>query len=139
MDDTDKHHLLFGPYTAPPLRKGERAHCLLRDALVVVTSWTDAPISWPRCRALGHRGGSGLLLDEELARAVRCESSLAILHHWGVTGGAVTRWRKALGVWQAGTEDTQRLYRASSEAGAGRWRGKKLPPEVIERRRGQRR
>src|SRR5262249_46477750 len=53
--------LLFGPYEPPPLAKGERTHCLYRDALVVVTSWSDGRISWPRCRALGHRGGSGLL------------------------------------------------------------------------------
>jgi hypothetical protein len=35
------------------------------------------------------RGGSGILLDDELARAVRCESALAIRYWWGVGGGRV--------------------------------------------------
>jgi hypothetical protein len=43
----DPVQLLFGPYTPPPLKKGERTHCLYRDALVVVTSWSDGRISWP--------------------------------------------------------------------------------------------
>jgi hypothetical protein len=49
--------LLFGPYHAPPLRRGDRATCLYRDADVVVTSWTGAPIPWPRCRRLDGHGG----------------------------------------------------------------------------------
>jgi hypothetical protein len=50
--------LLAGPYTPPPLRKGDRATCLYRDALVVVTSLTTAPIPWPRCQATGIHGGA---------------------------------------------------------------------------------
>ncbi len=79
--------LLHGPYQPPRLQVGKRALCHLRDALVVITSRTDAPISWPRCRALGHHGGSGLLLDGDLIRAVRCESAQAIKAWWGVTDG----------------------------------------------------
>jgi hypothetical protein len=41
--------LLAAPYTPPFLRRGDRATCLYRDADVTVTSWTLAPISWPRC------------------------------------------------------------------------------------------
>jgi hypothetical protein len=73
---------LFGPYEPPALRQGDRAHCLYRDADVVVTGWSDGRISWPRCRALGHRGGSGLLVEEELARAIMHESG-ALLYWWG--------------------------------------------------------
>jgi hypothetical protein len=52
--------LLFGPYLAPRLRVGDRATCLFRDCLVVVTGWTDAPTSWPRCRPPEVRwGGAG--------------------------------------------------------------------------------
>ena len=38
-----------------------------------------------------------MLVDEELARAVRHESATAISYWWGVGMGAVTAWRKALG------------------------------------------
>jgi hypothetical protein len=34
--------LLFGPYRPPALQVGDRATCLYKDCLVVVTSWTDA-------------------------------------------------------------------------------------------------
>ena len=90
MTDRECVKLLFGPYTAPPLRRGDRASCLYRDGLVVVISWTDAPIPWPRCRALdGPGGGSGLLVDEELARAVRRESAVSIMYsHVTVPGSS---------------------------------------------------
>src|SRR5262249_28077575 len=97
--------LLHGPYHAPALRRGDRATCLDLDAEVVITSWTAAPIPWPRCRLPENGGaGSGLLVDEELARAVRRESSLAIQHWWGVSPHTVWSWRRAFGVAQWGTE-----------------------------------
>jgi hypothetical protein len=40
----DKVRLLFGPYEPPPLRKGDRASCLYRDADVVDPGgpgWTE--------------------------------------------------------------------------------------------------
>jgi hypothetical protein len=86
MTDRDRVKLLFGPYQAPALRRGDRAFCLLRDCTVVVTSWSSDRIPWPRCRALdGTGGGSGLLLDEELARAVRHESAAAVMYWWGAS------------------------------------------------------
>jgi hypothetical protein len=69
----DSHQLHHSPYTPPALRGGDRATCLYRDDDVVITSWSDGRISWPRCRRIGARGGSGLLVDEELARAIRLE------------------------------------------------------------------
>src|SRR5207248_773775 len=45
--------LLHGPYEPPPLRKGDRTHCLYRDALIIITAWSDGRIPWPRCRAPG--------------------------------------------------------------------------------------
>jgi hypothetical protein len=128
--------LLFGPYTPPPLRKGDRATCLYRDADVVITSWSSGRISWPRCQALGHRGGSGLLVEEELARAIRSESAAALEYWFGVANSTVTLWRKALGVagW-TGTEGTRRLVRAAVEKGAAEVRGKPLSPEHVEVRR----
>ena len=55
--------LLYGPYAAPLLRIGERTTCLCRDCDVVITGWFDAPIPWPRCRALGTRRDDEGALD----------------------------------------------------------------------------
>jgi hypothetical protein len=57
--------LHYAPYQAPAVRVGDRATCLLRDADVVITSWTDAPLSWPCRRALDANGGGSRLLIEE--------------------------------------------------------------------------
>jgi len=114
----DNTALLFGPYRTAGLQIGDRPLCLLRDCRVTITSWTAAPIPWPRCRAEGtHGGGSGLLLYEELARAVRQESAAAIMHYWGVTAGVVWRWRKTLGVDWAATEASRLLIHAAAMAG----------------------
>jgi hypothetical protein len=83
MHAADPYQLLHGPYTAPALRRGDRATCLLRDADVIITAWSDGRIPGPRYRVPGRRGGSGLLVDEELARAVRCELAQAIRFCWG--------------------------------------------------------
>jgi hypothetical protein len=132
----DNHvRLLHGPYVASSLRRGDRATCLFRDCLAVITRWSDAPIPWPRCRALaGGRGGSGLLVDEELARAVRCESVLAIRYWWGASAGAVWRWRRALGV-RGLNEGSARLRRHLNREIGECLRGRKLPPEQVEQRR----
>jgi hypothetical protein len=136
MTDPDRLKLLFGPYQAPPLKRGDRTFCLFRDTTVAITAWTDAPLPWPRCRALDSPGGgSGLLVDEELARAVRHESAAAVMFSWGPSMGAVCRWRKALGVTRTDNEGTARLVRAAAELGAAEVRGQALAPEQIERRR----
>jgi hypothetical protein len=124
--------LLHAPYTPPALRRGDRATCLVRDADVVITSWSDARISWPRCRAVGRGGaGSGLLVDEELARAVRLESSLALQHWFGINAETVWRWRRILGVpkWNPGSA---RLRLAPVSEVGTRPEGKRLPPEQAE-------
>jgi hypothetical protein len=46
----------------------------------------------------GLGGGSGLLVEEELARAVRSEAAAALRYWWGVGSDAVWSWRKVLGV-----------------------------------------
>jgi hypothetical protein len=132
----DRVRLLHGPYRAPRLRVGDRADCLFRDCLVVVTGWTDARISWPRCRPLDvPRSHPSLLVDDELARAVRQESAAAVRWWWGVSVGVVWRWRKALGVTRATNEGSRRLIRAAAEKGAAAQRGVPLPAEQVERRR----
>jgi hypothetical protein len=136
MKDRERVKLLFGPYCPPRLRRGDRAICLFKDCDVTVTGWTDARISWPRCRPVDvPRTRPSLLVDEELARAIRHESAAALRHWWGVSVGVVTRWRKALGADRKNCEGTRRLMRDASEQGAARTRGVKLPPEQVERRR----
>jgi hypothetical protein len=61
--DPNLTRLLHGPYTPPPLRRGDRAVCLYRDCEVVITTWSDGRISWPCCRRIGNRGRPGLLVD----------------------------------------------------------------------------
>src|SRR5262249_3918133 len=119
MKTSDRVKLLFGPYRAPPLKGGGRAFCLFRDCLVVVTSWTDARIPWPRCRPLDNPlGGSGLLVDEVLAWAIQHESAAAICFWWRPSEGAVWRWRKALGVTRTSSAGSRRLIQAAAKAGA---------------------
>jgi len=129
--------LLAGPYHPPALFRGDRAFCLFRDTYVVITSWTDARIPWARCRALDQHGGqgSGLLVDEELARAVRTESARAVKHWWGASQSAVKNWRRALGVDRKNNPGTVRLMTAASEKGAKKTRGRRLPPKAVEQRR----
>jgi hypothetical protein len=45
----------------------------VRDGLVIVTTWTDAPTFWPRASVPSEKpgGGPGLLADAEQARAIR--------------------------------------------------------------------
>lgn len=119
--------LIAGPYVPPSLVRGDRATCLYRDSDVVVTSWTAARIAWPRCRALGRRGGSGLLVDDELKRAVTTESAEAIAFWFGVSGTTVWEWRRAFGISRSGTEGSKRLYDAASERAGAAKRDKPLP------------
>jgi hypothetical protein len=134
---SDRVKLLAGPYYLPALRKGDLAFCLFRDADVIITSWTDARISWPRCRALHQHGGSGLLADEELARAVRTESVLAIRYWWGASHTAVFNWRQALGIERLGTPGSVRLRDEIAKHNGRMLRGKKLPAAQVRQRREQ--
>ena len=129
----DKYKLLHGPYSPPRLGRGERTVCLYRDTEVIITSWSDARIAWPRCRAIGSRGGgSGLLVTEELVRTIHSESSAALQHWFGVNEATVWKWRRAFGVTQWGTEGSRQLHQALSENGAARLRGKKLSKALVE-------
>jgi hypothetical protein len=119
MYDPDRIRLLFGPYRQPRLKRGDRAACLLRDCEVIVTGWTDGPICWPRCRPVGvPRSQPPLLVDAELARAIRHESAAALRYWWGVSVGVVARWRRAFGIGRAGTPGSAQLGRAAVQAGA---------------------
>ena len=124
MKSSDRAKLLFGPYQAPALRRGDRATCHYRDCDVIVTGWTGARISWPRCRPLDvPRSHPSLLVDEELARAIRHESAAALRHWWGVSSLVVWKWRRAFGVSRTNCPGSQRLIRQASEQGPHRRAG----------------
>jgi hypothetical protein len=135
MDDRTK--LLFGPYKPPRLRVGDRATCLLHDCTVVITSITDAPIPWPRCRALGPgRGGSGLWLGGALEEAVRRESAAAVRFWWRLSAATVWKMRQALGVTRTNNEGTQRLVWHAAVRGAEAVKAREwTEPERAARRR----
>lgn len=118
--------LLAGPYRPPPLKRGNRAFCLYRNCDVVVTGWSAARIAWPRCRSLEQCGGSGLLIDDELRRAILTESAEALKFRFGVGTNAAWRWRRAFGVTQFGTPGSKALHNAASQRGADATRGKPL-------------
>ena len=109
--------------------------CLARDCDVVVTGTSTGRIPGPRCRAFGtHGGGSGILLDDELARAVRCESALAIRHWWGVNARTVAWWRRALGVSRTNNERSRQLIHAAAKAGAAAMRERGVTDEEADER-----
>jgi hypothetical protein len=76
-------------------------------------------------------------MTDELARAVRCESSLAIQHFFGVGTQAVRNWRGALGVGMWESEGSRRLHQRSSEKGAAVIHCRGLSDAEREQRREQ--
>jgi hypothetical protein len=132
--------LLHGPNHPPDVERGDRTICLFRDCEAIVTSWSAARISWPRCRpAWAKGGGSGLLVTDELVRAIKSESSLALQHWFGINPETVWRWRKAFGVTRIGTDGSRRLHQVISEAGGAKVRGKKRPRDQVRRQAATRR
>jgi hypothetical protein len=118
------------------LRRGDNAYCLYRKREVIITGWSDGRIRWPRCRAIDSPGsGSGILVDEVLARAVRHEAAAAIRYWWGASATAVRNWRQALGVTRTGNEGSRRLTHTAAEAGAKAMKAREWTDEERERRR----
>ena len=78
----DRVKLIVSPYHPPPLKKGDKALCYFRDGEATVTEWTDARISWPRgyIRTSTYGRETGLIVEEELCRAVRSESAAAVAY-----------------------------------------------------------
>jgi hypothetical protein len=132
MTHPDKVKLLFGPYRPPALKLGLRLHCLYRDRLVIVHGWTAAPLSWPTCRNAEGKGQPGILVEEELARAIHSESALALMHHWGVSSTVAWKWRRALDAGRM-TPGSARLQKMNAEAGTEVLRGVPLPPAAARR------
>jgi hypothetical protein len=129
----DPTKLLFGPYIAPLVRRGDRIFCEIRGT-VKVGGYTSALIPWPRILKTGR---ASLILCGDLVRAVRTESELAVAHHWDVCVVTVWSWRKALHVGRI-NPGTERLYQdyypkklPDSVAAIGRQ--KASDPDVIDR------
>ena len=80
------------------------------------------------------RGGSGILVDDELARAVGCESALAIRHWWGVGTRTIAWWRRALGVTLTTNERSRQLRHAAAKSGAAAMRERGLIDEEADER-----
>jgi hypothetical protein len=132
---SDRVKLLFGPYTVPRLRRGDRADCLNHDTTVRITGWTGARVAWPLCRPVDRpRGQPTILLDEELARAVRHESAAAIRYWWGVSVFVVWRWRKILGVSRTNNEGSVRLIQAAADRGAAAMAAREWTEEECDQR-----
>jgi hypothetical protein len=113
----DRIRLLHGPYHAPALSVGDRANCLYRNCDVIVTSWTDAPISWPRCKRTIGKGHPSLLVDAELVRAICTEGAATVGYWWGISSSVVHDWRKAFGVG-LDNPGTVHLIRIAAQKGA---------------------
>lgn len=128
---------LLGTYTPPPVRVGARAYCRYRRAWCRVTSWTDAPLPWPKARRPRAPGAAGLLVTADLARAIRTESAAALMHWFGVSTKVVCNWRKQLAPGEGNfrTPGSHAAQRAASAAGAALTRGVPVPDETRAARR----
>lgn len=117
---------LIGKYPPPfAAKKGTVVKCLYRNAVCVVTSWTAAPLSWPRVQQRGQRGGSGLLVNETLVKAIRTESAESLLWLFGVSAGVVWKWRKKFGVsGTATTPGSKKSHQKASQRGADAMKAK---------------
>ena len=116
----ERVELLHGPYNTPAVQVGDWLTCILRGK-AKVCGWSDGQIPWPYIR-VGHGGKGAIAVTSELARAVRCESSKAIMHWFGVSAARISSWRRALGVEQW-NEGTLRLWSL--------WKEPKLPDECV--------
>jgi hypothetical protein len=130
--------LLAGPYTTPRLRKGDRAFCFFQDTDVVVTSWKQGRIPWPRCRPIDAERwrSSSVLVNDEVLRAIQTESSLPIHYWWGVSPTIIGKWKAAFGVHRTNNPGTVAGNRRAVKASTAVTRGRKLSrKQVGERRR----
>jgi hypothetical protein len=110
---------LLSTYLPLAARVGRRVRCLYRRAWCKVTSWTDAPIPWPRVLPAGGRGHPGLLVTAELRRAIKTESAEALKHHFGVSTLVAWKLRKWAGVeGHTRTAGSRRLHQEVSDRGA---------------------
>ena len=58
------------------------------------------------------------MVDDELARAIRTESAVALKYWWGIGTHGVWNWRKVLGVNKVNNPGTNRLVVVAAKKGA---------------------
>jgi len=124
--------VLLDTYNPPAVRAGQHLFCRVRDKWCRVTSFTDAPISWPRGQPIKQRGGGGVVVNATLERAIRTESAESLRYFFGVTVGVVWRWRKAFGIPRAGTPGSAARIAESSAKGAAGMKAKKWTDEELD-------
>jgi hypothetical protein len=127
MTEKDHVKLLYGPYTTPALKVGDRTFCLYRDDEVVIYDWSLGRMPWPLCYHVGTRAcGKGILVDEELGRAIRMESATAIAYWWGVSAVTVTHWRRAIGANKRNNPGSRRLIQAAVEKASATYQASRV-------------
>jgi len=122
LSDKNRYKLLH-KYRAPNYQWGQRVYCYSRKRVVEVGRYSDGPIYWPCVKKTGRKS---LILCDDLVKAVKVESEIAVAHWWGVSVNTVWKWRKALGVGQI-TTGTNRLYKE--------YKPEKLTDEITEKGR----
>jgi hypothetical protein len=88
--------LIAGPYRPPRIKMGQLLYDFEYGDLRIC-GISDSPIQWPLGRTSNGRRAMPIVYGD-LVKAVRIESVLAVMHHWGVSRTTVLKWRKLLGV-----------------------------------------
>ncbi|MFO0798988.1 MAG: hypothetical protein U0804_16085 [Gemmataceae bacterium] len=133
MTDTP---VLLGAYAPPHVRVGARAWCHYRRAWCRVSSFTDAPLVWPRGVQVGIRSGPGVIVTSALVRAIRTESAESLKHWWGVSTKTSWQWRRRFvpGPGHVRTRGDVIVQRRLSAAGADATRGVPLSADACDAR-----
>lgn len=110
---SDAPALFFGPYLPPPHRCKVDWITDELHGVVQVNGWTDAPLSWPTRKRPGG-GPRSIAVTADLARAIQCESAVAIAYWFGISTKKVRELRRALSV-PRNTAGTLRQHAAVAE------------------------
>ncbi len=110
--------LIAGPYRRPRVRLGDVLYCE-RFGEVVVTGFTER-LRWPCTRRFGQ---ATPILTDELLRAIRTESLIALCAWWEVSTTLAWKWRRLLGVGRS-NPGTARIHRMQTFTDRERARGR---------------
>ena len=135
MRQHERVKLLAGPYRPPAVQVGDVTSCLYWDRDVVITGWSEGRIPWPMCKPLEGYGRPRILVDDELARAIRTESAAALMYWWGVGDKQVCRWRQAFSIDRTCTPGSARLVGAAAQLGADAMKKRDWTEEDREEKR----